>query len=322
MFLNTECAWEGYVDNKKVYSQIPFMDSINSTIKFIPIVPKEKLNVAKKGVAFVRFSVAKIYADFFVKVYRSLDKSFHKLIESNREIVQQTTMLVPFNNERVENVFVVTFPENGKFLVEIWICDIGSTWSHNCLQLIYHVNDAIKQFPVSPYQFLYEGRKFLPLLNSQITVEPPDSTIITNSSAFNLYVSIPKGAVLLLNLLPLKNYSVLERCSEVRRTTELNGKVNIRYQLNMSHYGTFELNFFLDHSYIFQQIYYYQSNIPKPTAEELQLQSQLKKEIFEPYDELWDIREHFPEYFSPSTRSNPKIESTLKNKAKSFPNIL
>jgi hypothetical protein len=317
MYLNTHSAYEAYVDSRQIFSQIPFLNSVDPKIKFIPILPKGKLSVAKNGVAFVRFAVAKDYANFFVDVYQLLDDSFNNLKGCRREIVQQATMLIPFDNKRVENVFTITFPENGKFLVKIWINDIGSNSSSNCILLVYHVYGAINQYSEVPFKFLYRGRNFLPLSNEQITVQPSDSVIMANSNAFKLTATIPKGTRLLLNLRSLENDSGLENCSEVGRT-EVNGKVAIQYSLRMSHYGTFRLLFFLNQTYLFEQIYYYQSNnLPEPTKEELQLQEELKKEICEPYDELWDIRQSCPEYFPNSTTKKraEKIEpsSTIKS---------
>jgi hypothetical protein len=257
MFLNTDIAWEGFVDNKQIFSQMPFMDSVDSKIQFIPILPKGKLSHASNGVAFVRFSVAKEYARFFVRFYRVLDEMFNYLAQCQGEIVQQATMLIPFDNKRVENVFTITFPENGKFLVKICIQDIDSNSSSNFIQLIYQVHDAINQSPEAPFKFLSSDRKFLPLSKTNITVEPSDSVIITSSNTFNMTATIPKGTKLFLNLRSLDNDSVLEDTSEVGKTEE-NGKEKIQYSLNMSHIGTFNLYFFLEHSYAFTQKYYHQ----------------------------------------------------------------
>jgi hypothetical protein len=258
VFIDSECQFTVFVDNKKPSSELPFLKYTAGDSAFIPISPKAGLTAVDSGIAVIRFAVSCKRSHLLVDVVDAAGNN-------DRRLADYVRLVIPFDPTRYEDVVAARFPETGEWRVTIYLAnDEGSyAWF---IAYRFDVRTAASAARVCALDYVANGREFAPLRASEkLSLNVTASAVVSTSPVFK--VTAQFAGQLLLNLRPADGGNTMfpDTLSE---TTQDSVKT-VTYSLTVQRPGDYELFYFLNGSYESQQTWRYAPNgLPAPTRQD------------------------------------------------------
>jgi hypothetical protein len=242
LFINTIEQTAMFIENRRETSEVPFLHYTLGDSKFIPIQPKIGFVKIDSGFALIRFAVGINRSRLLIDVINPERKK-------SRDLAQYVRLVIPGDQSRYEDVIVVSFPEIGKWSVQVFLeNDVGSFTSFVTYQF-----DVIKEIHeiVSPLMCVPEDRSFVPLeLPKKMSMTPNESAVVLKNLLIEFKVTFVGNILLNVRQLGKTQTIFPEEVSLITNGEENTGN----YQVVVPSPDVYRLLVWLDDEH-FEQIY-------------------------------------------------------------------
>ncbi|KAK8838242.1 hypothetical protein M9Y10_035662 [Tritrichomonas musculus] len=287
-FINFKCKVENPIEIPR-----EIKGSSKSTVNFTPIVPNGGFTELNKRYARIRFSIKKKYSDLLIKLFKADRES---LKEEGEEINESDfhcstfTLEFPFklpseSEDLVEEWILVSFPDDGCWMVNIWFNKEGTRYMYG-VDYFFDVKGE-KANITSPIFDVPKSRTF----SSMDSSKPDEIWAIPNSS-----IVVVKGLKTTFHVFSKKNVSVyFSRCeSEIELTeisekpTDKSGIFDREFSANFTQYGSY--NLIIESSSTWNQKYcVVENDLLEETKEEASLMNNFKGSFEDGNEDVDDI---------------------------------
>lgn len=282
LFIESPFATEYFVKNlKKSDKSVPLTYNPFHESKFIPISPKKTVMQITDGYALIRFAVCPKRSRLLWNIVKLDDQNgfnFQKGEVINRKYGKYISLHIPFDSERYEDQLCVTFPTVGRYCVLIYLSnDIGSYTIYT--KYFFNVQKVLSKSekPLSPIEFLFNGRKFSPLKivdaeNNEVIIKPNQNCFLISKTDQSLKIkSNSKDDKIHLEL--KKDGQLVNRPSELSKFNDFR-----RFKWSIPDIeGEYHLMCWINDHFCFDLTYFYRkSPLKEPTKEEIELLDELK----------------------------------------------
>lgn len=173
----------------------PFHES-----RFIPIRPSRVLSKVRHGVALIRFAVSVQKSEILWNIIKlknenNFDETDGETI--NRECGRYIKLKLPFDDTRYEDQLCITFPSNGRYVIQIYLSnDAGSYTSYTKYYIdVAGTEERDSNIMISPIDFLFSGRTFsatnaLDNNNNQVKIVPDQACHIVNENQLDQTIQL------------------------------------------------------------------------------------------------------------------------------------
>jgi hypothetical protein len=248
IFVNTREQTEIYVDSKKECTEVPFLSYTVGNSGFAPISPMVGLTHADSGFAIIRFAVSIGRSRLLLDVLNMQGKN-------HRDRANYVRLIIPSDTARCEDVVAVSFPENGRWRVWIWLENDQGSFTQ-FVMYEFDVSGANSQI-VSPIDYVQADRKFVPLtLPPNLSVSPDSSALVLDRPETEVTATF--RGTLDLNLRPIGSDSTT--FPTVVAQSEIDGLLVKQFHIDIPGPGHYRMLYFLDSKYVLEQDYWYGKN--------------------------------------------------------------